>query len=421
MATKLYYRALTPTLWQTPPIFSMKDTGRGVTPGAELFEGASLVRALNTAVGTGVNLTSARNTVAGPTNGLLVLQTSGLTPDIGISDPIGADITISGTVSFDICGFESNMAANTTFRVALYRIDPEGALTLIINSAGTTELGTSATRVSWTGSPTSTNLFIGDRILLLGMFDDGGGTMASGNTVTWIDNGTAANVGDTSITFTENITWLSSDPAGTTFYLRDTASDVSGLKVLSLTQGSGTAEAVHTTVAGPTAFPGDQWTATAGGADIGWITNGLNAFTLSGGIQVVITNNDTAMESYNASPFDAFTAELAICNSDGSSPVVWARSYTTNNVATGEKIYYLTGPSTAVAQGSRLRLIPYSDDLRPFGNTAAGTNRTIRYDGTSTYASRLVFTQTITEGAAADPTSFPPVPSVHPMMHLLVR
>jgi hypothetical protein len=65
-----------------------------------------------------------------------------------------------------------------------------------------------------------------------------------------------------------------------------------------------------------------------------------------------------------------------------------------------------------VAQGQRLRLRPFSDDFRPGGNQVSGTNRTIRYDGVSTYASRLIFTQTITEFVAGNPldeTSWMPV------------
>jgi hypothetical protein len=398
MATKLYYRNVTPALWSATRVFSVKDAARGVTPGSELYEGNTILQALNGTVGTGVGSTTTRNSVAGPTNGILVTNASGNT-DCAISDPIAADITISGTVSFDMCGNESAMTANATFRMAVYRVDPQGALTLIVNSASATELGTTTTRLSWTATPTSTNLFIGDRILLIPMFDDAGGTMASGTLLVWRDNGSNADIADSAITFTENLTFITSDPAGTTFYLRDTASDVSSLKVLSLTQGAGTSEAVHTTIGGPIAFPGDQWTATAGGSDIGWITAGLNAFTLTGGVKIVLTNNDTALESPLASPFDAITLELAICDADGTNPVVWARSYTSNVDVTGGKVYYFTGPPTSVAQGKRLRFIPYSDDFRPKGDQVAGTNRTIRYDGTSTYASALTFTQTITEAA----------------------
>jgi hypothetical protein len=413
VATKLYYRNSQPALWGVSTrVFSTKDASRGVTPGSELAEGSTLLQRLFDTVGTGVGSTTTRNSVAGPTSGILATNASGNT-DTAISDPIAADITISGTVSFDMCGLESAMAANATFRMAVYRVDPQGALTLIVNSSAVTELGTSTTRLSWSASPTSTDLFIGDRIWLVPMFDDAAAlTMASGNTLEWRDNGANASTADSAITFTENLTFITSDPAGSTHYLRDTASDVSGLKVLSLTQGSGTSEAVHTTIAGPITFPGDQWTATAGGADIGWITPSLDAFTLSGGVKAVLTNNNTALEDPLASPFDAITIELAICDSDGSNATVWARSYTSTVDVTGDKVYYLTGPSTSVAQGKRLRLIVYSDDFRPKGNQVAGTDRTIRYDGTSTYASRLIFTQTITEETAGPVTVTPGVGSL---------
>ena len=414
MATNLYLRVLEPTLWAASPRHSMKDAGRGVTPGSELYEGSAIL-SLSTSIGTGAGSARTRTSVTGATSGIFV--GSATTPEAYISPPLSADFTISGTVSFDLCGLEAAMAANATFRVAVYRVDHDGALTLIINSTLGTELGTSLARHSWSGSPTSTDCKIGDRILVLPMFDDATAvTMASGHTLTLQVNGANASTADSRVVFTEDLTFITSDPTGTVYYLRDTASDVSGAKALSTTQGSGTAEAVHTTIAGPITYPGDQWTATAGGADIEWFGPTVNAFTLSGAVLVEVTNNATALET-SGSPFDSLTCELAWCDSDGSNPVVWARSYTSGESTASPKKHYLTGPSTSIAQGKRPRLRFYSDDMRPSGNQASGTDRTIRYDGTSTYASRLIFTQTITEGAAADPLATKPVITMTPAVH----
>jgi len=204
------------------------------------------------------------------------------------------------------------------------------------------------------------------------------------------------------------LSFTTSDPSGSTYYLRNTTSPVSSGKDLSTTQGSGTVTAVHTTINGPIAYPGDQWTATAGGSDIEWYTPALNSFTLGGVVKVVLGRGSTLEDIGTGA--DSLHCELAICNADGSGASVWSVSYT--HYATSETppdilfAHYITGPDTAVGQGKRLRLRLYSDDYASTFNQTAGTDRTLRYDGTSTYASRLIFTQSITEA----PTGFAPPP-----------
>jgi hypothetical protein len=409
MATDLFFRTGATALWggtQSDQRFSVKDTSRGVQPGATLFEGTgnagTRIRSLSPTVGTGVGTTISPATVAGTTLGLMTSETL---PTFWITDPFAADVTISGTVSFAFWALETSMNANATVRCALYRVDAEGALTLIIDASFGTELGTTNALKSWSGSPTSTACKKGDRLLALPLIDDATAlTMATGFNVTVAYDGANANSADTKITLTETVTFLSSDPAGTTYYLRATTSDISTGKVLSTTQGSGTVDATHTTIAGPLTFPGDQWTATAGGSDIEWFTPALDAFTLGGIVQAIFDNAGTALEN-SSSPTDCLTLEVAVVDADGTNPVIWARSYTSHITTTGARSFYLSGADLSVGQGKRLRFRPFSDDMRPTGNQVSGTNRVIRYDGTSTYAARLIFTQTITEAAAGTTAS----------------
>lgn len=404
MATDLFFRQLVPALWGNPGgsahAFNLKDAGRTVQPGASVFRGTSnTIRVLSPTIGSGAGASIGTTTVTGTTAGLMVASETDPTPFV--TDPLAADVTISSTVNFALCGLESSMNANATFRVALYRLDAEGALTLIIDSSFGTELGTANGRKSWSGSPTSTDCKKGDRLFALVLVDDATSlTMGSGFTVTLNYDGSNANTADSKITLTENLTFLSSDPGGSTYYLRNTASDISGAKALSTTQGSGTEVATHTTLTGPLTFPGDQWTLTAGGSDAEWFFPAFDAFTLSEVVQVILQNDGTLLET-STSPRDSFIVELAVCDSDGSNPVIWARSYT-SYLGTAWSAHYLSGADLSVAAGKRLRLRFFSDDwLNDVGSQVSGTNRNFRYDGTSTYAARIILTQTVTEAVAA--------------------
>jgi hypothetical protein len=404
MSATLYFRTVSVSLWHNiSQLFSLKDAGRGVTPGDSLVEGGgtSPPLLLTETIGTGAGSTLGTTTVAGMTAGrLLPTETN---PRFFITAPLAADVTIIGTVSFDVYAHESSMNANATVRVALYRVDEQGGLTLIVDSSFGTELGTSKALKSWTASPTSTAMKRGDRFAALVLWDDAGAiTMGNGFTCTFTFGGENADASDSRISFTETPTFITADPSGSTYYLRDTASDISGGKVLSTVQGSGTVEAVHTTLTGPLTFPGDQWTLTAGGSDAEWFTPALDAFTLQDVVLAEVRNRGTLLADRlenSASPFDTLVLELAVVDADGTNPVVWARSYTSTTDTADPKKHYLTGPALAVGQGKRLRFRPFSDDFRPSGDQVSGTDRTIRYDGTSTYATRLIFTQTITEAS----------------------
>lgn len=408
MATQLYFR-LGVNLggnshW--PAIIGLDSSlfDSPIAPGAANITKPGLFAELSTAISTSTpGATLQVTSVAGPTAGIYPISSA---IRIFYSPILSADVTISGTVSFEICASESSMTANAGVGVALYRVDEQGIFTLIIRSVNTVELGTSIAKNSWTGSPTSTLVKKGHRLAAVILMDDVG-TMGSGFTLSAKVSSTLADVGDSNLTLTENLSFLSADPSGSSYYLRDSASDISSGKALLTTQGSGTVDAVHTTIAGPLTFPGDQWTATAGGSDIEWFTPQLSAFTLSGVIKAEIGGTGTLSQGL-ATPFDAIVLEVARVNSDGSGATIFARCY---QYITGSPTYpitlYLSGPDLAISDGQRLRLRVFSEDVDSANNQVSGTNRTMRYDGTSTYASRLIFTQSITELSL---TKGPPLP-----------
>lgn len=124
-----------------------------------------------------------------------------------------AAVTISGTVTFNLYGIESNMANNTGFWVIVDRCDWQGAyISTIVSSIRGTELGTSMAVNNWTATPTSTTLLGGEWIRVRVYATNTGGTMAaatSGATMGY--DGTVANLGDSWVQFNETIT-AGSDP-----------------------------------------------------------------------------------------------------------------------------------------------------------------------------------------------------------------
>ena len=416
MATSLWFRSGllgnlgTPDpLWNTSGIggysHSLFDASRKITPGAVDYNGATpssgaaTLGGLDGVVSTGgVGSTETNNTVAGPTSG--INATSSPVAKMFFSPIVAADFTLSGTVTFNIWGSENSMSANVALCVALYRVDNTGAMTLIVKSTDTVgELGTTMAKRTWTATPTSTAMKRGDRIAAWVMYIDGGGTMASGFTASWRYNASVAASSDSNFTLTETVTWESA-PTGTTYFLRSTASDIAGKKALSTTQGAGASTAVHTTQTGPRTYPGDQWTDTAGGSAIEWLTPQLSAFTLGGVAKCNIPFAGQPGDDFTT-PFDGFLCEIAIVDSDGvSNPVIWARSYSPNDYSLGwPQILpvYISGPNTSVGQGKRLRFRMYHEDFTASNNSVSGTNRTFNYDGTGTSAASIQFVQSITE------------------------
>lgn len=388
------------------------DASREVTDGADQMTlpvdseagggATSALYALHTAAGSS-GVTRSMGTIDGPTSGKLWNPTSPATymSHLGwITPPLSADVTISGTVTFNIAANESNMSANATIGGSLYRIDSQGLPTLIVRASYSTELGTTSAIRNWTGSPTSTNMKIGDRLLLVLWIDDGSGvTMATGYTVQITTD--AAGADGSRIDTSETLSFKEAAPTGTQYYLRSTASDISGAKALSTTQGSGTATAAKSTAAGPITYPGTQWTETAGGTAIEWFTPQLQAVTLSGVVEITLGSTGYLYQYLivGGDPNDAVVLEVAVCSSTGTLVSVFARSYFYNPAdgSTTPVTYYVSGAGVALSDGQRLRFRLYHQDAYYPNTQASGTTRTLRYDGTGSYASLLRFEQTLSE------------------------
>ena len=132
------------------------------------------------------------------------------------SQPLSSAVTISGTITPNIWGLESNNACNCGLRYEVLRWSvAQGGIVSslgISTDDGVTEWTTSATvRTAPTLSPTSTDFVTGDRIVIVLYSDDANGTtQGSGKTFT-IHLAAATGVdGDTYLSFTETIS-LSAD------------------------------------------------------------------------------------------------------------------------------------------------------------------------------------------------------------------
>lgn len=374
--------------------------------------------------------------VTGPTPGVEAAF-SGPPIDF-ITAPLSAAFTISGTITLNLWAFETNMTDNMAVNAIIERLDCKGqVISTIANTARVTELGTASAVNNFTVTPTSTSMLKGERIRVRVYFDDAG-TMASGGSGAFVFSGTTAgSSGDSYITFTENLTFTGGGPSGTSFYLRDTASDVSAgtdERELSLSQGASQTTAVVDSVTGFT--NPYQWTATAGGSVIEWYTKPLTGFTLAG-----LTYFHIIAATSQSDSLMGFRIELAICNSDGSSPVVWAA----NNIVMiftpppGQQVGgynitgtldtfgggwdgWLIGQDTTLTNGQRLRVRLYADDASD-GAMVSGRTATIYFNGTDLALNRsyMQLGQTVTE-YSAPATLGPPIQHPnHGLGHLLGR
>lgn len=221
MATQMFFRDATASVHR----------GTNSAP----FDGGTtgwLTKLLQTTRG-GSLATLTTNTIAGATSGREVTNGAGSADKIEwISEPVSADVTISGTITANIWVAESSMNANVAINVAIYRMAAiTGALTLIVKSTRTTEEAvTTRAAANFTtgmtsGAYTGVALSRGDRILIR-IFGDDAGTMGSGFTFVIGYNGaTGAADGDSFVTFTETF-GFEGTPSTQDIYLTDTASSV---------------------------------------------------------------------------------------------------------------------------------------------------------------------------------------------------
>lgn len=354
---------------------------------------------LRTTRGGGVVATAATATVTGTTLGVEV--SDGTNVMQWISPPIDQDVTISGTITFNLWMGESATAANAGAQCVIQRITKLGAIgATVVNSEKGVELPktSSIAAQNWTASPTSTAFTKGDRIRIRVAANDAGGTMASGNTFTFDYAGTSAAAdGDSYVTFNETFGFLTTDPATTTVYPTATVSDVtSGLaasKEMWLARGGGVATAVTNTEAGWST--GVNITETAGVNLVAWYTKPLEAFVLQAPVLVNLRGSESS-----ASANVAFSAEIAVVNTAGSGATQFGITAHPVELGTSEGgvTFYIAGSDLAVQRLQRLRLRVFLEDPSEVA-MANGFTATVFYAGSSgaTGDSFVTFGQTITE------------------------
>lgn len=363
---------------------------------------------VSTARGGGAVSVNVFNTVTGPTSGV----DGNSTQMVWALDPLAADVTISGTITFNIWGFESSMNANAGFQVTIYRRQPDGTTTTIVDSERGTEMNTTTSAVNnWTASPTSTACTIGDIILIRVRINDAGGTMASGFTATLRAGGnTAAADGDTYVTFNENLTFLTTEPAGTVVRLLDDASDLAGAgqKKMWTDAAGGVVSNVTNTVTLPSEA---QVTASAGGQALEWFTPKLQAVTLDDLIKVEMFGQESS-NSANIS----WRAKLYKTASDGTSAVLIGDATSASNSSSepsagaNNYVRWFMALNTSLTDQQRLRLVVFQ--CSSCGNgSGSGFTCTLAVEDT-TNPTRLTFTETLTEFVPANPAIYPVMPTM---------
>lgn len=326
-------------------------------------------------------------TVAGPTAGVQMNWASGSLVCEWLTDPFDASTTISGTITFNIWALETNMAANAGLQVILDVIDVEGNVkgVTIIDSERGIELGTTMAVNNWTGTPTSTVVGRGERIRARFYINDVG-TMAATYTCQFSCEGpTAAATGDTYITFTENITFASFAAGGTQYFASNTASDIN--PGANTEKELWTASGVNTTAVTASAagyVAPIQATQTSGGVVLEWFTKQIAARTIDQAFFSAGTTADGPIVSATANAVLKF--ELAICDSDGTNPVVFvAHACSLDLPVLASVVTYQASvafPTLSITDGQRIRYRVYLDDESTQAMLSAQT-ATIKYAGST--------------------------------------
>lgn len=344
-----------------------------------------------------------------------------------LSDPIDQDVTISGTISFECCGFESSMNANATFQVIIERVDKEMQIvSTIVNSERGTELTTSNAKQSWTASPTSTAMQKGDRFRVRVMWNDStSATMGSGFTLQFNYNAGVGTDADSNITFTETFGFQDTAPAGTQVWLTDSASPVNvgasvNEKIAWTSRGAGTQNLLTNCPSAAGWFTPIQVEINSGQPEVEWYTNKLAAFTLSGPVRF----NVWARESSTSAEL-SFRCEIAVCDEDGTNVTIYGASTWARELTTGDVVYQpiVCGDDIAVSDGQRIRIRLYIDDAPDNGPCGGGSlNVWIKYSNASVGVAGdtwVQFSGTLTEFVASTPG--PPGPIRRRSMQALLR
>ena len=373
---------------------------------------------LRTTRGSGVTSQDA-TTTTGPTAGVDIAGEF-------VTEPVSADVTISGVITANIWAAENNMSANVAINFVVEVLRADGTSATIVRSARVTEVAVTTRAVNnFTATPGAGVLVNkGDRIRVR-FFGDDAGTMAAGFSFQVGYSGTtAAADGDTYITFTENFSFMAA-PTGTDIYLTDTASDVVTASVdrrAWTSRGAG----VQTDVVDPSGGAAFQWTDTAGGTEVDWFTPQLQAFTLADMIEC-----NLRLAEANASGLQGShpRVEIARVNADGTNPVVFGTWMGDGKdgvqglppaVTEGAYTVWVSGDDLVFSNGHRIRIRLIADLYKMVPSREEHV--TLWYAGTSAGASGdswIKLNQTVTEYVPA--TTGPPRPGRASQRALLRR
>lgn len=356
-------------------------------------------RSLSTSRGS--NAASATvTTVAGPTNGI---EINGTLPFVFYTPPLDADVTISGSVTWNLRAAESSMSANAAINAVLEVIDgTTGTITAIDTTARTTELGTSEAANNFSETPgAGVACKRGDR-LRVRVFADDAGTMASGFTVTfWYAGPTGGGSGDSFITLTEDLTFVS-EPAGTQLFLTDDLSAVSTAAIdYEAWTSRGDAGGSDQSDSANGWLSPHQLTDTNGGTVVDWFTRPLEAFTLAGAIRCNLRAREASIAA-NA----ALRCEIAVVDGDGTNATTWGATTFSTELPGSEAAQSLlvAGDDMSVDDGQRLRIRVLWDDA-PNSQQVSGFNLILFFNGANegqTGDSWVQLTQSVDEFVVAD-------------------
>lgn len=174
---------------------------------------ASVDREAWTARGAGVQ-SDVTNTANGPTAPIQITDTAGGTVVDWFTKQLQAT-TLSGVAFANICGLESNVAANATHRVEIARVDADGTNpTVWAATTHSSEWGTSEANGTMYVAGADLAISDGQRLRLrLFIDDDNISSLVSGHTVTNRYAGTSGGgSGDTFITFEQTLSQFSASP-----------------------------------------------------------------------------------------------------------------------------------------------------------------------------------------------------------------
>lgn len=326
-----------------------------------------------------VTSTQARGSVAGPTN-----QSSYYTPTDFTNVEMYATLTVSGTCVLilyarvqDAGG--TNAVDGYTARAAT---GENGLLGLLTNAVGGGTIKSNPVSTTWATGDKLGLAIHGSKISLYRWNGSLWQGLALATDTTYPSAGKIAIFSSVSAAGFDDL--YAGDVAGT-FHVNREAWTSRGAGVQSDVVNSETGWVVPLPM-----------TDSAGGPYVDWYTRQLAAFTLGGAVTV----NARALES-SASANAAIGCEIAVVNSDGTDPVIWATGCRAAEIGTSEAAlsFLVSGDDLSVSDTQRLRIRFFIDDLS-VGAMATGHTATLFYAGTSGGASGdtfLTFTQTLTE------------------------